>query len=417
MVRLSFQGGGSLQGERPLQGAGWLTRQRMIAYATILAIVEMGLFAFCVAGSHGLIVPLEHQPSTDFVSFYAAGALADAGVPSLAYDHAAHYAAEQSAIGFETAYNYFYYPPVFLLICAPLALLSYLPAFILFQMACACACFCSLRMIRRDLPVCVLLAFPGLWWAIGTGQNALLTAALFAAGTALLRHRPWLSGLCFGALCYKPHFGLLIPVALIAGGHWRAIASAAMSVLALTTLSVALFGIATWTAFVTAISRSGDVYAGHAIFMGGLTSPYGALMATGVPPGAAVAAQVVATLLTAGIVARVWRSRVSYPVRAAVLLAATPIAVPLLMFYDLMLVFVALLWLSRVPAAVTSSWRVSLAILVFLAPMLSGNLTTQSHWPVAFVTAAMAFGLTLAVAWRAPALAGSSRVPAVTGAA
>jgi hypothetical protein len=263
----------------------------------------------------------------------------------------------------------------------------------------------------------VLLAFPGLWWAIGTGQNALLTAALFAAGTALLRHRPWLSGLCFAALCYKPHFGLLIPVALIAGGHWRAIASAAMSVLALTTLSVALFGIATWTAFLTAISHSGGVYAGHAIFMGGLTSPYGALMAAGVPPDAAIAAQVVATLLTAGIVARVWRSRVSYPVQAAVLLAATPIAVPLLMFYDLMLVFVALLWLSRVPAAVTSSWRVSLAILVFLAPMPSGNLTTQSYWPVAFVTAAMAFGLTLAVAWRAPALAGSSRVRAITGAA
>ena len=94
MVRLSFQGGGSLQRERPLQGTGWLTRERMIAYATILAIVEMGLFAFCVAGSHGLIVPLDHQPSTDFVSFYAAGALADAGVPLLAYDHAAHHAAE-----------------------------------------------------------------------------------------------------------------------------------------------------------------------------------------------------------------------------------------------------------------------------------------------------------------------------------
>ena len=83
----------------------WLTRERVLAYATILAVVEMGLFAFCVAGSHGLIVPLDHQPSTDFVSFHAAGALADAGTPWLAYDRVAHHAAEQAAIGMTTAYN------------------------------------------------------------------------------------------------------------------------------------------------------------------------------------------------------------------------------------------------------------------------------------------------------------------------
>ena len=195
----------------PSSGSGWLTRERVIAYATILAIAEMALFAFCVAGSHGLIVPLDHQPSTDFVSFYAAGVLADDGTASLAYDHAAHHLAEQAAVGGSTAYNYFYYPPVFLLICGPLALLPYLPAFILFQTLSAAACFFSLRLIRRDLHPAVFLAFPGLWWAIGTGQNALLTAALFAAGTALLERRPWLSGMCFGALCYKPHFGLSDP--------------------------------------------------------------------------------------------------------------------------------------------------------------------------------------------------------------
>jgi len=156
----------------------WLTRERVLAYATILAVVEMGLFAFCVAGSHGLIVPLDHQPSTDFVSFHAAGALADAGTPWLAYDRVAHHAAEQAAIGMTTAYNYFCYPPVFLLLCAPLAKLPYLAAFILFQAVGAAACFFALRLIRRDLPPAVFLAFPALWWAIGTGQNALLLSLI-----------------------------------------------------------------------------------------------------------------------------------------------------------------------------------------------------------------------------------------------
>jgi hypothetical protein len=401
------------------RGLGWLTRQRAIGYATILAIAEMALFAFCVAGAHGLIVPLDHQPSTDFVSFHAAGALANAGTPWLAYDHTAHHAAEQAAIGIPTEYNYFYYPPVFLLICAPLAWLPYLPAFILFQAAGAAACFFALRMIRRDLPLVVFLAFPGLWWAIGTGQNALLTAALFAAGTALLERRPWLAGLCLGALCYKPHFGLLIPVALIAGGHWRAFLGAAGAALGLAAAATALFGVVTWQAFLAAAMASSDVYAGHAIFMGGLTSPFGALMASGVERHVAFAVQAAVTLLAAAAVALIWRPRCQapLPLRAAVLLAATPVAVPVLMFYDLMLVFVALVWLSRVMwVGGAPKWLTGIAIAVFLGPLLSGNLATRSHWLMAFMTASLAFGLTLAIAWRSLALPRWVAARPVTGA-
>ena len=382
----------------------WLNRERAIGYATILAITELCLFAFCVAGSHGLIVPLDHQPSTDFVSFHAAGALADAGTPWLAYDRAAHHAAEQAAIGAETVYNYFYYPPVYLLLCAPFARLPYMLAFILFQAVGAAACWFAVRMIRRDLPPAVFLAFPGLWWAIGTGQNALLTAALFAAGTALVDRRPWLAGMCFGALCYKPHFGLLIPVALLAGWHWRAFLGAAGTVLACIGVSIALFGTATWTAFFTAAAASGDVYAAHAIFMGGLTSPFGVLMVSGAGRETAFAVQAGVTLAVACVVALVWRrngqgERAPLPIRAAVLLAATPVAVPVLMFYDLMLVFVALVWLSLVPRE-RGAWRTAAMAAVFVGPLLSGNLSTESHWMLAAVTVSLAFGLTVTVAWR-----------------
>jgi hypothetical protein len=231
----------------------------------------------------------------------------------------------------------------------------------------------------------------------------LLTAALFAAGTALLECRPWLAGICLGALCYKPHFGLLIPVALIAGGHWRAFLGAAGAALGLVAASLAWFGVTTWQAFVTAAAASGDVYAGHAIFMGGLTSPYGALMASGVGREVAFVVQATVTLMTAAIVALVWRrgSQATLPVRAAVLLAATPIAVPVLMFYDLMLVFVALVWLSRVaPVGGVPKWLTGAAIAVFLGPLLSGNLATNSHWLMAFLTASLAFVVTLAIAWR-----------------
>src|SRR5262249_13982282 len=73
----------------------WLTRRRMLEYGTILLLLEVAGFLFFAAGTHGLIVPLVTPNTSDFVSFYAAGSLANAGTPNLAYDTAAHYSIEQ----------------------------------------------------------------------------------------------------------------------------------------------------------------------------------------------------------------------------------------------------------------------------------------------------------------------------------
>jgi alpha-1,2-mannosyltransferase len=69
------------------------------------------------------------------------------------------------------------------------------------------------------------------------------------------------------------------------------------------------------------------------------------LMGAGV--GLAYAVQAAASLLAAGLVAFVWLKRLSLPVRAATLLTATLLAVPISLFYDLMLGAVAMLWLIR----------------------------------------------------------------------
>jgi alpha-1,2-mannosyltransferase len=209
----------------------------------------------------------------------------------------------------------------------------------------------------------------------------------------------------------------LLPIALVAGGHWRAILAAVGTVVTLIAASVSLFGVETWRAFLAAAAESGDVYAAHAIFMGGLTSPFGALMALGFGRTTAFAAQAVAILLATAAVATVWRRKGPLPLRAAILLTATPVAVPVLMFYDLMLVFVALVWLSRLWPAEPRSWRIPAMAAVFLGPLLSGNLSSEQHWLMAFVTASLAFGLTLAIAWRNPDWRSFAAMPAATGAA
>src|SRR5439155_25718548 len=177
----------------------------------------------------GWIIPLPGPTPTDFVSFYAAGALADAGTPSLAYDHAAHLAAEERVVGAGIQYQFFNYPPVFLLLCAALAPLPYLVAFVLFEAATLVLyLFVATRILgeRSGTAVVALLAFPIVFWNLGLGQNAFLTAALFGAATLLIDRRPVVAGLLFGAVCYKPQFGLLVPLALAAGGYRRAFIAA-----------------------------------------------------------------------------------------------------------------------------------------------------------------------------------------------
>src|SRR5512142_133573 len=82
---------------QPALWSAWLTRKRVGAGAAILLALQFAGFLFIVAGTHGWIVPLPRPTTTDFVSFYAAGTLANEGTPALAYDAAAHLAAEERA--------------------------------------------------------------------------------------------------------------------------------------------------------------------------------------------------------------------------------------------------------------------------------------------------------------------------------
>ena len=379
----------------------WLSRDGIVAGSVVLLAFELAMLAFYIAGTHGLIVPLHRPTSTDFVSFYAAGSLADAGTPWLAYNQAAHHLAEQQATQPGIAYNYFFYPPVYLLLCALLARLPYLCGFVTFQACTLAPCFLAVRRIVRGARAVTLLAFPAVFWTIGTGQNAFLTAFLFAAGTLLVDRRPIIAGILFGMLCYKPHFGLLVPIALLAGGNWRAFCAAAVSACGLLALSVLVFGFGTWQAFLTAVSGTQAVYASDAIDLAGLTSPFGVILVLGGARWVAYAVQAAMTVFAAVMVGVAWRRGVRLPVRAAMLIAATPVAVPVFMFYDLMLVGVALAWMVRAgrESGFPAFHKTGLTIL-FVLPILSGNLDPHARLLIAPSCALLCFTLACSLVWR-----------------
>jgi hypothetical protein len=379
---------------RQLRSGHFINRKFVLIAGTALLLLEAAILFLFIAVSHHWLGTMNNPTTTDFASFYAAGSLADAGHAPLAYDLAAHRAAEEQATEPGVNYQYFYYPPVFLFICAALAKLPYLPAFVLLQVLTLPLYLFVGRHTLADRSwgaLIGLLAFPAVFWNIGLGQNAFLTAALFGGGLLLIDRRPVLAGLLFGALCYKPHFGLLIPVALAAGGRWRAFAAAATSATSLVLLSVATFGWESWYDSLTIFTGAHATYESGYIDLGAFITPYGAVQLVGGGTGAAYVVQAAASLFAIGLVAAVWRKGLSLPLRAAALLAATIIAVPLALIYDDMLAVLAIAWLVRAGRAVGFlRWEKAILAAIFIAPLFSRNLGTATHIPLAmFATAAL----------------------------
>ena len=333
-----------------LRRTAWLDRDRIVAWASALLAVELAFAVFIALWQHGAFFVIENPTSSDFVSFFAAGKLALSGTPALAYDQLAHYAVQQQTSAHGAPYQFFFYPPVFLFLCAVLAVLPYYLAYAAFQIASLGFFLWVMRAILREsgrawmVPV---LAFPAVFWTIGLGQNAFLTAALFGAFTLMLDRRPVLAGIVLGLLCYKPHFGMLVPVALLAGGYWRCFVGAAVCVKALVGLSVALFGWETWQAYFVAFSGSGQVYQSGRIDLAGMVTVFGAMRLNGLSAELAYAMQGASALAMAALVALIWRRCPGQSARFASLLAATLLAVPLALLYDQMLLLVAGAWLIR----------------------------------------------------------------------
>jgi hypothetical protein len=235
------------QALRWLSAADWLDAARARAWRNVLLVLSaLAIVVWCALSRHG--VDVTGKPlGTDFASFYAASRLTLSGHPAAAYDVASHHAAQSAIFSRDLGYAAFFYPPLFLLICAPLGLLPYLASLAVWLGATGAAFLAAMRgWLGEGFGLAAVLAFPALLLNLGHGQNAFLSAALLGAGALALNPRPILAGVALGLLAYKPQLGLMIPVALIAARRWTTLAAAAATVLLMAAASLALFGVETW---------------------------------------------------------------------------------------------------------------------------------------------------------------------------
>lgn len=314
----------------------------VLSYAVFLAAM---LFAhFWLRGANG--APF----ANDFVDVFAAGKLATSGRAAFAYDWNIHRAAEVNAIGHDfSGYYGWHYPPPFLFITLALGLLPYFVSFFLW-MAITLPPFALVisRIAGKRDAMLWALAFPAVLLNFYVGQNGFFTAALLGAMLLTLEDRPVLSGIFLGLLTYKPQFGILIPIALLAGGHWRAIGSATITAMLIALLSLLVFGSEAWIAFFHSIPHTTQmILAGGHAGWNKLQTIYGFARWIGAGDIAAWWGQIgVAAFVGLGL-ALLWHSRMPFALKAAALCAVTLLATPYAYIYDFPLLALAIAFLYR----------------------------------------------------------------------
>jgi alpha-1,2-mannosyltransferase len=400
------------QAEALIRSGRWLTAERARAYTMILLTFYALAIAGWIALSGGLVDPNGKPLGTDFSSFYAAGSLVRDGRAGDVYDMALHYAREQQIFGQATPYYGWLYPPLFLLIVTPFALLPYPLALLAWQGA-TFALYLGviaaiLRRLRRDDPLVARLwlpaaiALPAAFINLGHGQNGFLTAGLLGAALVTLPRRPLLSGVLFGLLAYKPQFGLLIPVALLAAGQWRTIIAAGVTVMALVIVSAAAFGTDIWWLFSasTGTSRRLLLEQGNVGFEK-LQSVFAAVRMLGGGISLAYVVQGAASLVTVLGVGCAWRWSDDNNLKNALLIIATLLGSPHVLDYDLTILAPAFAFIvaSRWPDGFRD-YDVSVLSFAWSVPLFARAVAGATCVPLGLIAVMMLYGVVLRHIWR-----------------
>jgi hypothetical protein len=287
---------------------------------------------------------------SDFVNVWAAGRLVLEGHPAAVYDWPAHKLVEEAAVGHAFGgYFGWHYPPTFLFVAAALSLLTYATAYAVWVFGTFPIYLAAIRAIVGERTGYLLAAaFPALLANFIVGQNGFLTAGLVGGALVLLPRRPIVAGLLLGLLTYKPHLGLLFPIALVAAGYWRAFFTAAMVAVLMAVAAWFAFGSDTWQAFFANIGHTSQAFLSDGwADWGKLQTAFGLTRMLGGGETLAWAVQGAVALVAAIAIALLWRSRAAYEIKAAALATGAMLATPYLYTYDLVVLAVPLAFLFR----------------------------------------------------------------------
>ena len=382
-----------------LRSGEWLTAARMRGYSLILLAITVIAVVGWIALSDGLIDRNGKPIGTDFSNVYAAGELTWQGRPAEAYEPALQHAAEKATFGGRDVPFYgWHYPPFFFAVAVLVAAVPYAWGLSIWLLASFAAYLAVIRTILpRPETLLIAAAFPAVFVNIGHGQNGFLTAALLGGALHLIDRRPWLAGVLIGCLAYKPQYGVLIPIALVAGGRWSTIGAAAASVAALVAISFATLGAGVWHAFADSMTFTQTVV----LEQGGtgwekIQSIFSAARMWGAGVPLAYAVQTTLTLLLAASLAWLWHSDAAFELKASALATGSLLATPYVLDYDLVVLAVAIAFFVRY--GMTRGFRsfeISLLAAAWIVPLLSRGIAGVTGIPLGLLALLTLYVVTL----------------------
>ena len=314
-------------------GWTWVPDDRKTAWLCGMLIGASIFFSIGIFRSATMAMP--KHPFGDYFAFWSFAKIVFSQPAADLYDfEKIHHA--QVALGMPPQLDYpFAYPPVFLLLIWPFGLLSYQTTYVIWGAATLLLYLIanSVGPISRAMLVATALA-PTTAACLLLGQTGFLFAALLVGGLRLIPYRPILAGTLLGMLIFKPQFGILLPIALIARNHWRCIVAACTTAMTLIGVTAAFFGVSIWITWWHALPVYGEytyrMTAGSSLIPTVLAN----LQIFGYSDDIAWTVQIMVAAVAAVVTWAAWR-RLPQSLAVPLLLAAACLATPRAFLYDL----------------------------------------------------------------------------------
>jgi alpha-1,2-mannosyltransferase len=354
----------------------WLNRERLTIYPRIFLVLYMllatALGISAMRSKTGLTDFLDRPLGVDFSQFWVASSLALEGKQASIYNLPQFLAAQENIFQVKCPFPWVY-PPTGLLLVLPLALLPYLASLGMWLAVTITPYLAVLRRIAPNpLTMWLALAFPGTFENFFHGQNGFLVAALVGWGLVLVDRAPLAGGMLLGLASFKPHLMILAPLALLAGGRFKALAGLIISATVLAAASYLVLGGEVWLAFWHNRMLPLELVATGEMPVQKMITPFAAVVMAGGGLAAGFALQAVVMAAVAFLVILVWRQGGPLVWRGSALalgmLLFTPHAFP----YDLTLLALPLAWLGW--EAQGQEWRpldLGLLVLAWFLPLVS----------------------------------------------
>jgi hypothetical protein len=388
------------------------TERRLLLCGAAALAVSIAVLGWALVSGQSALTPHGLPSTIDFLQFYVMGNFAGSPDPAAAYDYRVFSAAQAALVGsVDTPLPFYHlvYPPILFFVTYPLALLPFGAAFavwvgatfVLYQSVMFAVVPRTAMLVVAAVPLAVLKNAQ-------LGQNGFLTAGLIGLVLLLMERRPVLAGVALGLLIYKPQFGLLFPLALVAGGHWRVIAGAAATIALLVVIAAAVFGPEIWAAHLASLGGFNARLSPDDNMQVLLQSVFGFCQWLGATPSVSWVAHLTAAGPAAIAVGVLWYRATPFPLQAAALAVAAVAVTPYVLTYDLCVLAVAVAFL--VQDGLRRGFLPGERSLLLLCFVLSLFLTR----PIAPALYLVLFGI---VVWRAACVRSDTVAASPTGAA